>query len=145
MCLSPLKVGTSRTSDRPITRAAIAREAAVTTAVRHPNLTTILASQVRGSESYLVLPYLEGVTLRQLFASAKQALSPATALWIARQVAEALLALHKSGHTILLVTHDLEVLAEVVRRAIAVYQARSCSTASPVRSSGKLTSWLRPS
>jgi energy-coupling factor transporter ATP-binding protein EcfA2 len=36
----------------------------------------------------------------------------------------ALLGLHRAGHTILLVTHDLEVLAEVVRRTIAVYQGQ---------------------
>jgi energy-coupling factor transporter ATP-binding protein EcfA2 len=41
-----------------------------------------------------------------------------------QRLEEALLALHQSGHTILLVTHDLEVLAEVVRRAIAVYQGQ---------------------
>src|SRR5215218_3049813 len=34
----------------------------------------------------------------------------------------ALLELNRTGHTVLLVTHDLEVLAEVTRRAVAVFQ-----------------------
>jgi energy-coupling factor transport system ATP-binding protein len=36
----------------------------------------------------------------------------------------ALLGLNRAGHTILLVTHDLEVLAEVTRRAVAVYRGQ---------------------
>jgi serine/threonine-protein kinase len=74
----------------------LAREARVSAEVSHPNLAAVLASH-RGDEPHLVRPYLEGLTLRQLLAHQRQPMAIASALWIARQVAEALRALHQGG------------------------------------------------
>jgi len=71
------------------------REAWVGSQVSHPNLLPILAASVEEPPFYVVSPRLEGVSLAQLVVE-RGPLSVPLALWIARQVAEALDALFES-------------------------------------------------
>ncbi|MDX1947967.1 MAG: serine/threonine-protein kinase [Pirellulaceae bacterium] len=82
-------------SRAPIGRAILRREALVCREVRHPQLTALLADHATDAQPHLVLPYLEGLTLRKL--TPARIAGTATALWIARQAAEALAALHDAG------------------------------------------------
>ncbi len=72
------------------------REAQVGQAVSHPHLACILAAHLKRPPYYLVSPFVDGVSLQATLATVEQ-LSPAQALWIARQTAEALQALHEQG------------------------------------------------
>lgn len=83
-------------AEHPIALAALRREAHVARQVSHPHLSSVLSEQHGAGEHFLVMPFLEGATLAQLLvrASPARALPEATALWIARQAAEALVALH---------------------------------------------------
>lgn len=72
------------------------REAQVGQAVSHPHLACVLAAHLKRPPYYLVLPYVEGVSLQATLAAVTQ-LSPPHALWIARQAAEALRALHEQS------------------------------------------------
>jgi eukaryotic-like serine/threonine-protein kinase len=83
-----------------VSHALLAREAAVAAAVSHCSLVSIVAADLEGSFSLVVLPYYEGVTLRQLLHSlggASRRISVCHALSIARQIAAALAALHDAG------------------------------------------------
>lgn len=75
------------------------REAEVAQCVSHPNLSAVLQAHVRHSPYYLVRPYLAGTTLEELISAAEtsSAMSVPRALWIARQVAQALATLHQCG------------------------------------------------
>lgn len=68
------------------------REAEVGRAVRHPHLVPVLSASVREAPYFVVTPWLTGRTL----AGAWRPDLP-VALWIARQTAEALAALHEAG------------------------------------------------
>ncbi len=72
------------------------REAEVGRAVSHPHLVPILGASISRSPRYLVMPWLEGSTLEAMWAAGSRVDVP-TVLWIARQVAEALQALHGAG------------------------------------------------
>lgn len=72
------------------------REALAAAQVAHPNLVTLIASQVHAEPYHLVIPLLPGVTLGQVVGSGLRIPTP-HALWLARQVAEALAALHAHG------------------------------------------------
>ena len=63
----------------------------------HANLVANLATHVRKESAYVVRPYLEGLTLRQFSSHGREPMAIASALWIVRQVAEALAALHRAG------------------------------------------------
>jgi serine/threonine protein kinase len=85
-------------------RTMLRREATVAREAAHPHLVSSLAEEHTVAQPFLVLPYLEGVTLRRrLEGGGKDGdgvfpLMPiATALWIVRQAAEALAALHAAG------------------------------------------------
>lgn len=85
-------------------QALLKREAAVATEVGHAELVSVLAWDWFACEPHLVLPYLDGITLRRLLDRRLQsALSPGAgpalsrALSIVRQVAAALGALHSAG------------------------------------------------
>ncbi len=71
------------------------REALVGRRVSHPHLVTVLSSHVGDTPYYLVTPWLEGATLAAHIAIARP--SVPVVLWIVRQVAEALDALHHAG------------------------------------------------
>src|SRR5262245_60198781 len=81
-----------------LARALLMREALVATQVQHANLATTLAACLGSDQRHLVLPYLDGITLRRLIEATPVArVAPRLALWIARQLAGALAALHAAG------------------------------------------------
>jgi serine/threonine-protein kinase len=69
-------------------------EAAASALVSHPHLTTVLSAALDGSLPHIALPYLDGVSLRRMLTGR---LPTFRGLWIARQLAEALAALHSAG------------------------------------------------
>jgi serine/threonine-protein kinase len=72
------------------------REALVGQSVSHPHLIPILYASVQQSPRFVVMPWLEGATLEQRLAAGQRIDLPQV-LWIARQMAEALDALHQAG------------------------------------------------
>jgi len=107
-----------------LAHALLKREAAVAALVSHPHLSAVLSAATDGSPPYIVLPYLDGVSLRRLMSRSLPlplgegrgegliTCGPAKhphpnplprgawtgrGLWIARQLAEALAALHAAG------------------------------------------------
>ena len=74
---------------------ALEREVSVAHDVSHRNLVSVLMVHLHAMPCYTVMPYLPGVTLRRLLD--EQRLPLALSLWIARQIAEALVALHAGG------------------------------------------------
>ena len=80
----------------PVAIEMLAREAQVGRQVSHPHLIAILESQHRRAPQFLVMPWLDGVTL-QSYTATQRLLDPPAVLWIARQTAEALGALDQAG------------------------------------------------
>ena len=76
--------------------ASLRRHANVGKQVISPHLTPVLASHVHEPPHYLVMPLLEGVSLRRLLAG-RGTLGLAEALWITRQLATGLGDLHAAG------------------------------------------------
>ena len=72
------------------------REALVGQSISHPHLVPILAASVLEPPRLVVMPWLEGASLAARLADGQQFGVP-EALWIARQTAEALDALHAAG------------------------------------------------
>jgi serine/threonine protein kinase len=72
------------------------REARAGLTVRHPHLVPIQYAHVTRPPYFLVMDLLPGESLRRRLRRDYR-VDLATALWIARQVAEALLALHRAG------------------------------------------------
>lgn len=72
------------------------REARICSEVTHPHLISLLAAHVDHPPFYLVMPRLAGSTLRSLL-DGQGRLDPPYALWLIRQAAEALDALHRRG------------------------------------------------
>jgi len=72
------------------------REDYVARRVTHRHLAPVLASSVKRPPYWLALPFLEGISLETRLAAGRP-LQPASALWVVRQVAEALDALHRAG------------------------------------------------
>ena len=81
----------------PKAAAQLAHEVAVGRRIAHPHLISILAAQTDRRPQYVVMPYMSGATLQDAVASAGRVATP-VALWIARQVAEALDAIHRAGY-----------------------------------------------
>jgi serine/threonine-protein kinase len=71
------------------------REAAVGRRVSHPHLIGVLSAQTTAAPYYLVMPLLVGRTVEEL---SGEIFALPHALWIARQTAEALDALHSAGY-----------------------------------------------
>ncbi len=71
----------------------IQREACVGQKVTHPNLISVLNARTDAAPYYIVMPHLEGVTLAARLLHV-DSLSIPQSLWLARQTAEALQALH---------------------------------------------------
>lgn len=76
--------------------ASLRREAFVGRRVSHPHLVAVLAASVHEAPYFVVTPWLSGQTLAGQFSENTPSDLP-IALWIVRQVAEALDALHTSG------------------------------------------------
>ena len=91
-----IKVLRPEWEDDPRAIALLRREAAVGRAVSHPHLISILAAGVASRPYYVVMPWLTGTTLARRDLR-RQSLPQAMVFWIARQVAEALEALHAGG------------------------------------------------
>jgi serine/threonine protein kinase len=72
------------------------REALVGHLVNHPNLCCVLSARVHRPPYYIVMPYLDGHTVRQSLGT-RQTIETSHALRIARQVAEAMSELHCLG------------------------------------------------
>jgi serine/threonine protein kinase len=72
------------------------REARVGREVAHPHLVAVLSASVDRPPHYVVMPWLAGRTLARLQAE-RGPLDLPKVLWIARQVGEALDALHQAG------------------------------------------------
>lgn len=80
----------------PLAISLLQREAEVARQVRHVHLTSVLSHRTHSPPYYLVSPYLPGASLRAALLKTFQLAVP-HALWIVRQVAEALDALHGRG------------------------------------------------
>ncbi len=72
------------------------REARAGLVVRHPHLVRVLYAHVLRPPYFLVMELLKGESLRQRLRR-EYRLDVATAVWVARQTAEALAALHRAG------------------------------------------------
>lgn len=84
-------------TDEPLTALRLlAREVEVSRDVAHPHLATILAAELSGTPPFIVRPYYDGASARELSdRSPRRHLRHL--LWWSRQVAEALAALHERG------------------------------------------------
>lgn len=91
-----LKMLRPRWQTDPRAIAVIRREARVGREVAHPHLAAILAEGVERPPYFVVMPWLSGETLAKRL-EAEEPIDLPVALWIARQVAEALDALHRAG------------------------------------------------
>jgi serine/threonine protein kinase len=81
---------------RPLALDFFRREAEIGRRVQHPHLIPILTSQLSEAPYYLVMPYVLGRTVVERLCDGEQFSLP-HALWIGRQAAEALAALHAAG------------------------------------------------
>lgn len=80
-----------------VSRQRIAAFIAAGTDAKHPNLIPVLDGSTDASIPYLVMPRIEGATLRETRDRAPSVIELPVALWIVRQTAEALAALHGAG------------------------------------------------
>jgi eukaryotic-like serine/threonine-protein kinase len=82
--------------DQPVAVKLLQREARACLSVQHPQLVRVLDAHVMTQPFFLVMEYLPGESLRRRMRR-DYTLDQATALWVARQIAEALAALHRKG------------------------------------------------
>jgi serine/threonine protein kinase len=82
--------------DQPVAVKLLQREARACLSVQHPHLVRLLDEHVMTPPHFLVLELLSGESLRRRMRR-DYSLPPPTALWIVRQTAEALAALHRQG------------------------------------------------
>lgn len=91
-----LKTLISEQQSNPAAVECIRREAQAGRQAINAHLVPVLASHTAQAPHYVVMPWLEGVTLADRL-SHNEVFSPRSALWIVRQVAEALEAMHQHG------------------------------------------------
>lgn len=91
-------------AEDPIAHAAMAREAQVARELCHPNLPVLLAAQLQRAPIHLAFLHEQAVSARRLIAASasesattRPPLNIPTALWVVRQAAEGLSALHTAG------------------------------------------------
>jgi serine/threonine protein kinase len=94
--LCAVKVLRDEWADRSTAVKLLQREARAGLAVRHPHLVRLRYVHVLTPPYFLVMELLPGESLRRRLRRDYR-LEPATALWVARQTAEALGALHRAG------------------------------------------------
>src|SRR4051812_18265609 len=82
--------------DQPVAVKLLQREARACLSVQHPHLVRVLHEHVMTPPHFLVMEFLAGESLRRRMRR-DYSLNLPTALWIARQTAEALAALHRKG------------------------------------------------
>jgi serine/threonine-protein kinase len=80
----------------PLAVEMLRREAYLGRRLSHPHLVPVLDAAVRDAPYFVVQPRLEGVSLNALLAEAEPLIAPRS-LWIARQAAEAMTAMHEAG------------------------------------------------
>jgi serine/threonine protein kinase len=83
--------------DRDIALTLLRREARVGLRVRHPNLVPFLAAHLDEAEPFLVMERLAGESVRERLRR-EYRVEIADAVWIVRQTAQALAALHHAGY-----------------------------------------------
>lgn len=91
-----LKLLSDDWEDHAAAQALIEREATIGRQASSPHLVSILAARTQAAPFYVVMPWLDGVSLARVLAE-RGALPSALVLWAARQVAEGLDALHRCG------------------------------------------------
>lgn len=91
-----VKVADAPPRQLPLAQQMLRREAALGRAVCSPHVVTVLASQTGEAPAYLVMPHLEGATLREVIDSGCHVPAP-HAVWVVRQIAQGLAALHDHG------------------------------------------------
>ena len=91
-----VKVLNSACHDRSDALELLRREAVVGTTVSDPQLVCVLDCSLKEPPYYLAMPWIAGSNLADVLVRQGSLATP-TALWIARQVAQALAALHRSG------------------------------------------------
>ena len=91
-----IKLASAKGQDLVVAGNMLRREIRVMRSVAQANLVTLLDYRLEGDASYLLTPYLEGATLRQVFDAGLRC-PLGHALWVARQMAQALAALHEAG------------------------------------------------
>ena len=94
--LYALKTLRPQWEDDPQAIRLLLREAVAGRSVSHPHVISILTASISRTPRFVVMPCLEGMNLRRQLA-AGQPLDLPESLWIVRQVAEALEALHAAG------------------------------------------------
>lgn len=92
-----LKVLREQWHGEPVAIARLQQEARAGRCVSHRHLAPILSAHVHKHPYYVVLPWLNGASATALLAVRKKLEAP-LALWIARQAAHALEALHVAGY-----------------------------------------------
>src|SRR5579859_7428711 len=75
----------------------LGREARAGLAIRHPHLVPIRSASLESAAPFVVMDLLSGESLRDRLRRDYR-LDARTALWVARQTAEALAALHRVGY-----------------------------------------------
>lgn len=91
-----LKMLRPERQDDPTAIRLLAREAMVARGISHPHLIAALDAHVGRNPRFVVTPWLEGSSIEQWLAAGRWIDLP-TALWIGRQVAEALEAMDAAG------------------------------------------------
>lgn len=94
--LCAVKVLRAEWEDQPVAIKLLQREARAGLAVQHPHLVQLEYAHVTRPPYFLVMELLEGESLRGRL-HREYRLDSATAIWITRQLAEALGALHRRG------------------------------------------------
>ncbi len=79
-----------------VARRMLQREAVLGRRIADPHVVSVLACQTSSDPAYLVMPYLAGATLREVL-DAGHRVPLAHGLWIVRQIAQGLDALHAHG------------------------------------------------
>ena len=82
--------------DDPLAIQQLQREVFVARQVRHPHLSSILSAHTDNVPRFVVMPYVDGISLANALQEAGRFMVP-QALWFVRQTAEAMQALHQAG------------------------------------------------
>jgi serine/threonine-protein kinase len=92
-----VKVLREHWNDEPAAVQQMRHESLVGRSVAHRRVVSILSAHVHQPPYYVVMPWIKGINLTARLAARGKIAAP-VALWIARQAAEALEALHNSGY-----------------------------------------------
>ena len=82
---------------KPKVLARFEREAKLMTTLRHPNIIQLYGVGRRGALPYIVMQYLEGMTLSDVVKTKGGKLTPGESLWVLKQIAAGLSFVHHHG------------------------------------------------